>query len=78
MKRKNLITIVVLISLFFIALIAQANFNPKSIERNAITFDSKNRTYHPNSSIPFLSQPIEQKYLTIRSINAIESRLEKN
>ena len=78
MKRKNLITLAVLVSLFSIALIAQANLNPKNIGAGEITFDSKNHTYHPTSSRSYLSQPIEQKFLTIKSINAYESRLEKS
>ena len=76
MKRKKLIPLMALISLFSIALIAQANLNSKDIGSSEVAFDSKSHTYHPTSSIPYLSQPIEQKFLTIKSINSFESRLE--
>nr|MBF0222181.1 hypothetical protein [Desulfobulbaceae bacterium] len=78
MKRKNLITFTMLMALLSLALIAQANLNQKNTGNSTITFDPQNHTYHSNGSISFLSQPIEQKYLTIKSINAIESRLETN
>ncbi len=78
MKRTNLITLSILVLLFSAALIAQANLGANTIKKGEISFDSKNHTYHPTSSIPYLSQPIEQKYMTIKSINAYESSLEKN
>ena len=76
MTRKFFITLALIVSLFSVTLVAQANLNKKDSGTVGVTFDSANHTYHPTSSIPYSSQPIEQKFLTIKSINAYESSLE--
>ena len=79
MKKKHAIALIVLIPLFSIALIAQAkNFKQEGFGTNKLSFDPQNRAYRLTSTTPFLSQPIEQRYLTIKSINTFEAHLEKN